>query len=74
MRVEPKCIEQVESALEEYRTEVGNTAPSHASRRTCRTHAERFVRWSKDRFAPGTRVNRQKHAFVHCFVHSVGED
>ena len=33
----------MESALEEYRTEVGNTAPIHASQRTCRMHAGSFV-------------------------------
>ena len=54
----------METALEEHRTEVGNTAPGHASRQACRMRAESFVRWLKGRFAPGTRVNRRKHALM----------
>lgn len=52
-RISADALQEVRSALEEYREEVESTDLADSTKETYTLHAENFVRWLADEFEPG---------------------
>ena len=53
------ALREVQDALERYKEVVEATEMTPTSKKTYLLHAEQFVRWLSDDFAPGIRVRRK---------------
>ena len=53
------ALREVQDALERYKEVVEATEMTPTSKNTYLLHAEQFVRWLSDDFAPGIRVRRR---------------
>jgi hypothetical protein len=57
MKISPAALAEVEAAFKDYVREVLASDARPSTKDTYVYHSESFVRWMKDDFEPGVRVN-----------------